>query len=213
MLPRSLDGDNTTAEAYYDTVLGITWLADANYSMTTGHDADGLMDWDTAMGWVSSLNPYGSDITDWRMPTVTDTGTYGCNYARSGTDCGFNVDTATGEMASMFYDTLDNLAFYDTSASDTPQEGWGLSNTGPFSNLQPFNYWSSTPHTPTMSYAWFFSFNVGQQYYSNKSIGRHAWAVHDGDVGAPIIPIPGAVWLFGSGLIGLIGLARRKANA
>ncbi len=27
------------------------------------------------------------------------------------------------------------------------------------------------------------------------------------------IPIPAAVWLFGSGLIGLIGLARRKANA
>ena len=28
---------------------------------------------------------------------------------------------------------------------------------------------------------------------------------------APVIPIPPAVWLFGSGLIGLVGLARRKA--
>lgn len=27
------------------------------------------------------------------------------------------------------------------------------------------------------------------------------------------VPLPSAVWLFGSGLIGLIGLARRKANA
>lgn len=27
------------------------------------------------------------------------------------------------------------------------------------------------------------------------------------------VPIPSAVWLFGSGLLGLIGLARRKANA
>lgn len=27
------------------------------------------------------------------------------------------------------------------------------------------------------------------------------------------VPVPAAVWLFGSGLIGLIGLARRKANA
>ena len=27
---------------------------------------------------------------------------------------------------------------------------------------------------------------------------------------APIVPIPAAVWLFGSGLIGLIGVARRK---
>ena len=27
------------------------------------------------------------------------------------------------------------------------------------------------------------------------------------------IPIPAAIWLFGSGLIGLVGLARRKASA
>ncbi|MEN8106895.1 MAG: VPLPA-CTERM sorting domain-containing protein, partial [Pseudomonadota bacterium] len=31
------------------------------------------------------------------------------------------------------------------------------------------------------------------------------------DFSAPgIIPIPAAVWLFGSGLIGLVGMARRK---
>ncbi len=28
-----------------------------------------------------------------------------------------------------------------------------------------------------------------------------------------VVPIPAAVWLFGSGLLGLIGVARRKANA
>ena len=28
-----------------------------------------------------------------------------------------------------------------------------------------------------------------------------------------VVPVPAAVWLFGSGLIGLIGVARRKANA
>jgi len=31
-------------------------------------------------------------------------------------------------------------------------------------------------------------------------------AEHDGD----IVPIPAAVWLFGSGLLGLIGIARKK---
>ena len=30
------------------------------------------------------------------------------------------------------------------------------------------------------------------------------------DSAAPAVPVPGAVWLFGSGLIGLIGFARRK---
>jgi len=35
------------------------------------------------------------------------------------------------------------------------------------------------------------------------------WAVHAGNVGA-VVPVPVAVWLFGSGLLGLLGLARRK---
>ncbi len=33
---RDLDGNLATFEAYYDTVLDITWLADANYAMTIG---------------------------------------------------------------------------------------------------------------------------------------------------------------------------------
>jgi hypothetical protein len=33
-------------------------------------------------------------------------------------------------------------------------------------------------------------------------------AVRDGDVSS--VPVPAAVWLFGSGLLGLIGIARRK---
>ena len=38
----------------------------------------------------------------------------------------------------------------------------------------------------------------------------------DGNVdlsGAPAVPIPAAVWLFGSGLLGLVGVARRKRSA
>ena len=42
---RDLDGNLFTIEAYYDTALNITWLADANYAKTSGYDADGLMNW------------------------------------------------------------------------------------------------------------------------------------------------------------------------
>ena len=41
---------------------------------------------------------------------------------------------------------------------------------------------------------------------------RFAWAVHDGRVSS--IPVPAAIYLFGSGLVGLVGLfgmMRRKA--
>ena len=44
---RDLDGNAATVEAYYDTVLNITWLANANLAQTSGFDADGLLVWAT----------------------------------------------------------------------------------------------------------------------------------------------------------------------
>ena len=35
--------------------------------------------------------------------------------------------------------------------------------------------------------------------------------VIEGAVDVPAVPVPAAVWLFGSGLIGLVGIARRKS--
>lgn len=203
---RDFDGNLATFEAYYDSVLNITWLADANYAGTT-------MTWADASGWATGLDPYGSGITGWRLPTVTDTGAPGCDYAYSGTDCGYNVDTATSEMASMFYDTLGNLAYYDTSGGGQP--GWGLSNTGPFSNVQSYIYWSATEHAPGASLAGLFYFYNGYQNFSRYEAGYYyAWAVHAGDVGASAIPVPAAVWLFVSGWLGgMAGVARRKGAA
>jgi hypothetical protein len=60
---RDFDSNLTTAEAYYDTVLDITWLADANYAGTT-------MNWTTATAWAAGLDPYGSGITGWRLPNT-----------------------------------------------------------------------------------------------------------------------------------------------
>ena len=36
--------------------------------------------------------------------------------------------------------------------------------------------------------------------------------VIEGAVGVPAVPVPAAVWLFGSGLLGLVGIARRKRS-
>ncbi len=85
---------------------------------------------------------YGT-FDDWRLPTVTDTGTSGCDYAYTGTDCGYNMDTSTGEIVSLFYDSLGIFPKYDTSGSG-PQGGYGLSSTGPFTNLQMGLYWSGS---------------------------------------------------------------------
>lgn len=74
---RDLDGDLATFEAYYDTVLGITWLADANVGAGSAFDdigidggttTDGEMTWAKANAWAASLNFNG--INGWRLPTA-----------------------------------------------------------------------------------------------------------------------------------------------
>jgi hypothetical protein len=44
--------------------------------------------------------------------------------------------------------------------------------------------------------------------YGNKGKQGYAWAVSPGQVAA-VVPVPGAVWLMGSGLLGLLASKRR----
>ncbi len=99
------------------------------------------MNWPGAKFWIDAMNQASYlGYNDWRLPTMIDVGDDGCNISWEGTDCGANVltedasTTVYSEMASMFYDTLGNLAAWDTSGA--LQQGAGLTNTGPFANLQ-----------------------------------------------------------------------------
>ena len=202
LIARNLDGDATTAEAYYDTILNITWLKDANIN--------GLMNWTDANVWAGGLTLGG--YANWRLPNTVDTGGSGCNFSNNGTDCGYNVDTSTSELSSMFYDTLGDLAYYTTAPSPgVVQAGSGLTNTGPFSNLQAGSYWSATEYAPDINRAWYLGFGNGKQYFADKTTTKYSWAVHEGDVGESVVPVPPAVWLFGSGLVGLVAVARKSA--
>jgi hypothetical protein len=120
LVGRDLDGNLGTIEAYYDTVLGITWLVNANLAYTeafgvTGINTDGRMTWDKANEWIAAMNTAGYlGETGWRLPFVVDTNDPGCDVANFGTDCGYNVQTMSGstvysEMAHLFYVTLGNL--------------------------------------------------------------------------------------------------------
>ena len=192
---RDLDGNASTFEAYDDTTLDITWLADANFAMTSGADADGRMTWAEANAWADSLTLGG--YTDWRLPTNTPiNGTsYQTNFTTNATsDWGF-ADSAgwvdgTGnpvsEMGHMFYVTLGNLGFCPPDGGDgnsatcdnAGSTAWGLTNTGPFSNVQASLYWSGS--VLGSSSAWRFLFNSGGQNGNGEVSNLFAWAVRSG---------------------------------
>ncbi|HEY9198404.1 MAG TPA: VPLPA-CTERM sorting domain-containing protein [Gammaproteobacteria bacterium] len=212
---RDLDGNLATAEAYYDNALNITWLADANYAHTSGYSAQGWMSWNTATAWATALEING--IAGWRLPTTVDVNNDGADYSDlyQGMDTGFNITTHS-EMSHMFYETLGNTAWYDTTGAATgcTAPDYCLSNTGPFSNLLAENYWSSTVIVTYYS-VWGFTFGTGGQGDLTMFSDNYAWAVHDGDIGLaiPSVPVPAAVWLFGSGLLGFVSVAKRNEVA
>jgi hypothetical protein len=205
----------------YDNVLNITWLQDANYAATSGYSTsnNGAMNWNQATAWVSNLNYQG--LTGWRLPTITDTGSPGCeSFAYSGTDCGWNVDTRYSELAYLYHVNLGNQSVVDPSG----QSQWGYSyiansafqdtahGNAPdsFSNLQSNPYWSGTEYAPNTSNAWLFYFSDGTQVNQSKDLNfMYAWAVRPGDVA--VVPIPRAVWLFISAL-SFLSYYRRKTK-
>lgn len=205
----------------YDTDLNVTWLADANYAKTSGYDADGLMTWGQATTWAANLSYYDivRDVTHtgWRLPTTTDIGATGCNWAYSGTDCGYNVDPASSEMAHLFMTELGNKSVIDTAGVPVNYENYNqLFNRGPFSNLQSDFYWSGTEDASYPNQAWVFhtSHNyqgiAGYNPWYDPSCGffgmcvtyYYALAVHPGDVAAVPEAQAYALMLAGLGLIG-----------
>ena len=61
LIGRDLDGNASTFEAYYDDVLKITWLGDANAGAGSTYDngsstTDGRMTWDNADAWAKNLD-------------------------------------------------------------------------------------------------------------------------------------------------------------
>ena len=188
-----------SGQAYYDTRLDITWLADANFAQTSSFDTDGKMTWSNANAWAANLTIDG--VSGWRLPNMDVSGS------------GVIVDCSSGNTELSELNCQDNeyghLYYY--GAGTTLGSGITDVNLGPFSNVQPSLYWSGTEFATDPIFAWAFLFSTGSQGHTAKIGSRFAWAVHDGDVGdVGVVPVPAAVWLFGSGMLCLVGLARRE---
>jgi len=207
----------TDYQAYYDDVADLTWLADANYAVTSGYAeiyangdshstttnirAYGAMGWDAAISWVAGLDI--ESVNGWRLPDTLQPDV-GCDY-QSGSGVSYGMNCTGSEMGNMFYNVLGGSERTTISRSHN-------SNYDLFTNVQNSYYWSKTELTTNTNYAWSFNSTGYQDPFFSKTRSFYAWAVHDGDVAVSAVPIPPSVFLFGSGLIGLIGLAKRKSN-
>ena len=55
-----------------------------------------------------------------------------------------------------------------------------------------------------------FNPNALGEYNFGIQVSQAGWGVENVRMDVQVVPVPAAVWLFGSGLIGLVGIARRK---
>ena len=188
------NGDGTVTQIRNDGSV-LMWLQDANYSMTSGYDSDGLMNWQEAMDWANTLSFAGH--SDWRLPPAdiscgVDPYTWAYNCINS-------------EMGHIFYTELGGTASSHIHTSTDP-------DVALFSNMEHFVYWLSTEYVQDYrqwctNCSWTFGFDSGDQNNHGKSSGAYAWAVRDGDV-TPV-PEPTTMLLLASGLVGLVWFRRK----
>ncbi|WP_415879795.1 DUF1566 domain-containing protein [Methylomonas sp. TEB] len=195
----------------YSSVSNITWTGDANLLGTLEASNPNL---------VSTIISTIGSVTD--TPNYYDTPEYSGTHTLNPGDFPYNNGLVTWFGAQAFVGYLNAINYAGSqqwalpSASANPQTGYNQTG-GHFGQLfynelggteQPYAYWSGTEYSSNANYVWVFGTSNGFQDYGHKNSYFNVWTVNPGQVSA--VPIPGAAWLFGTGLVGLHRLKRRE---
>ena len=231
---RDLNGSPDSFEAYYDTVLDITWLGDANYARTSGYDTDGFMTWSEAKTWAANLSFHDAvnNITydNWRLPAINPVNgvSFNLSYRTDGSsDLGYNITSPHSELAYMYSVNLGNPGYYtpegtvsDCFSSELPCTNFdpiAFFSGGYYGVAYFFEYfWSGTQFfNPNDAFpipydeAWAFGMHDGGQVAGSEFNTFGAWAVSPGDVAAVPEADTWAMLLAGLGLVGVMARRRR----
>ncbi len=222
----------------YDDVNKITWASDANLFQTQAasnanlvteiiagnggiiHDIPNSYDTPALSGTYSltsaDFNTGTGQMTWWGAQAwsnnLTLGGVKGWSLSDTSRDI-YGYFVTASQMGNLFYNQLGGengggLFPRPQLSTNTDLRNWYNANYDLFTNIQNYVYWSSDNRWNPHEYANYFNISIGYQSIASKNATGYAWAVHSGDVAT--VPVPGAVWLFLSGLMGVLSFNRRK---
>lgn len=156
-----------------------------------------IYDEDLNITWLANANSGGTKNWDDALAWAASLDVGGTMGWRLPT-----ADTCTGPSCDAEFNHL----FYNELGGSTGAPITG--NSSPFSDIQGV-YWTNEERTGDS--AWIFYFGnaglAGKRDWAFKTNLVSTWAVHYGNIS---VPIPPAILLFASGLLGLVGTTRRK---
>ncbi len=151
-----------------DSANGINWLADANLAAsnrfglplcngandtTACVNASGSMSYQAALAWVAAMNTANyQGHSNWQLPT-TPLSEGGCSFLGPQSNS-FGWNCTASAMGSLYYTALG----FSAPATTVPIPA---NTVGPFSNFQPYLYWSQSNDVQTGNGYYTFSFNSG----------------------------------------------------
>jgi len=184
----------TTGTGLYEKDSNLDWinvsaLGQTNIISTVS------MTWNEAKNTINNMNGMNGTTYKgggWRLPSAKNVPV---------ANCGFNTTCTSGDMGHLLW----------THLVDPVSKLPNIPNLQLFSGLTG-TYWTDTQNLGTRDVV---AFNFSSTQDSGGTYNEQGpttkflvWAVRDHQVST--VPLPAAVWLFGSALLGLTGLSRKQ---
>jgi hypothetical protein len=173
------------SDVYYGWINGYDGSITYNLTSADFNTSTGGMSWWGAQAWVNNLTLGG--YTDWIIPPAAP---FGPGY-----------DPNRGVIGRMFNQLGSVLYGPGYDITTTHNDNYNL-----FNNVRNVGYHQSAMYEELFSWRDFATYGYGIGIGSSPDCCT--WAIREGNVS--LVPVPVAVWLFGSGLIGLLSFNRRK---